>query len=254
MRRKVVAANWKMNTTYGEATVLAKAIARRVEDFEGIDTIIAPPFLWLLHLKEILSVAPSSLFFAAQNASWKQEGALTGEISPRMLKGSVDYIILGHSERRAQFNETDSLVADKIEACLEEKINPIVCVGETTQSKSGNIDPIIIKQVKSALKPFNRENIKRAMFAYEPRWAIGTGLNASGHHALKVIDAIREEIKQEFGIEASEETRILYGGSVDAQTVTEYTTFESIDGVLVGKASLQAREFIRIASEVQGES
>lgn len=263
MRRPLIIGNWKMNTTLADATVITTSVKNNVANLD-IDVVLCPPFVWLYPMAEILEKSPKNIFLGAQNMWFAEKGAMTGEISPLMLKGLVKYVILGHSERRSHFQEKDDLINDKIHAAFENGLTPIVCVGEhekitSEKSKKGRGRPPhlevksdIYRQLKSALEGISRENAEKLIVAYEPVWAIGTGNAASGAYASEVISKLREIFAKKYGQALSERVRILYGGSVDADNIKEFIYQPEIDGILTGGASLKAKEFIKICKEAAG--
>lgn len=261
MRRHLIIGNWKMNTTLADATVLATQIKNAAEDLD-VDIVLCPPFVWLVPLKEILEHAPSNLYLGAQNMWFAPKGAMTGEISPLMLKDLVKFVILGHSERRSHFDESNALINDKIQAALNHNLTPIVCVGELKkmpEEKRGRGRPSkvdvrsnVIHQLKSVLKGINQDEAEKIVVAYEPVWAIGTGNPATGAYASAVISKLRKVIGQKYNQSLAEQVRVLYGGSVDSSNISEFLYQPEIDGVLAGGASLKAKEFIQICREVSG--
>lgn len=264
MRRPIIIANWKMNTTLADATVLSTTVKNNIGELD-VDVVLCPPFTWLYPMLETLEHKPKNLNLGAQNMWFAEKGAMTGEISPVMLKELVKYVILGHSERRSHFGETDALINDKIHAALTNKMIPVVCVGEHTKMadveapKRGRGRPVstnqkadVTHQLQKALEGINRDNVEQIIVAYEPIWAIGTGNPATGAYAAGVIAKLREVVKQKYGEAVSERVRILYGGSVDSENIREFIYQPEIDGVLVGGASLKAKEFIKICREAGG--
>ncbi len=263
MRRPLIIGNWKMNTTLADATVLTTQIKNNISDLD-IDVVLCPPFVWLLPCAEILEKAPKNIYLGAQNMWFAEKGAMTGEVSPLMLKNLVKFVILGHSERRSHFNETSALVNDKVHAALRNGLAPIICVGEhkklpTESVKRGRGRPTkvelksdIISQLKGSIKGFSKEDAEKIIIAYEPIWAIGTGNPATGAYAATVIANLRDVVAKMYGEALSERIRILYGGSVDSENVREFIYQPDIDGVLAGGASLKAKEFIRICREAAG--
>lgn len=254
MKKKYIVGNWKMNTSIGEAIVLAKVISRRAEDFKNIKIVLAPPFVWLTALKEELSPRSNNLFLGAQNCAWKNKGAFTGEVSPTMLTNLVDYVILGHSERRRIFLESDAMIADKVRSALENDLTPIVCVGELESKRGEGVDKQIVNQMRHILDSVEKKELEKIIFAYEPLWAIGTGKAASPRYTATVIDHLRQEIESRFGPELAEDVSFLYGGSVTAENIKGYLDYDTINGALIGGASLIGREFIKICSFVSGEN
>jgi triosephosphate isomerase len=264
MRKPLIIGNWKMNTTLADASVLTTQIRNSVGGLD-IDVVLCPPFVWLVPVAEILEKSPRNLSLGAQNMWFAKSGAMTGEISPLMLKGLAKFVILGHSERRSHFKESDELINDKIHAAFEANLTPIVCVGELKKmhalhaKKRGRGRPAhldlksdITHQLRAALESVSRNNVEKMIVAYEPVWAIGTGNPATGAYAAEVISRLREVFAKKYGREVSERVRILYGGSVDSENVREFIFQPDIDGVLAGGASLKAKEFIKICREAAG--
>lgn len=260
MRKPLIIANWKMNTTLADATVLTTSIKNAITDLD-INVVLCPPFTWLYPMAEILERSPKNIELGAQNMWFTEKGAMTGEISPLMVKTLAKYVILGHSERRSHFHEDNSLVNDKVHSALEHKLIPIVCVGEnkkmgeekhagrpTQRSSESNIT----NQLKGSLKKISRNDIDDVIIAYEPVWAIGTGNAATGAYAAGIVADLRKVIADMFGKLTSERIRILYGGSVTEENVREFIYQPEIDGVLAGGASLRASEFIKICREAAG--
>ena len=262
MRRPLIIANWKMNTILADATVLATQVKNAAEDLDSVEIVLCPPFVWLVPLAEILEHSPRNLKLGAQNMWFVDKGAMTGEISPVMLKDLIDYVIIGHSERRAHFYEGDELINDKIHAAIRHDIIPIVCVGELKkmqEEKRGRGRPSqvdvksdIIHQLEHALRGVNHDNAEKLIVAYEPVWAIGTGNPATGAYAASVIGRLRQVFAKKYGQSVAERVRILYGGSVDSTNITEFIYQPEIDGALCGGASLKVKEFIEICREAAG--
>jgi len=244
MRIPIIAGNWKMNNTIKEGLKLVDEIKNSTLN-ENVEVVLCVPFVSLYEIKQALDKTQIKL--GAQNMHWEEKGAYTGEISPLMLKEiGVDYCIIGHSERRQYFNETDLTVNKKVKAALMYGIKPIVCVGETLEQRENNVEKEIVKsQVLEAFKDIERKYIENIVIAYEPIWAIGTGKTASSEDANNMIAFIREVIGQKYGDE-KEKVRILYGGSVKANNIKELMDKSEIDGALVGGASLNAKEFVDI--------
>jgi len=246
MRRPLIAGNWKMNTTVGEAVSLAEAIVSELKAEAAVDVVLCPPFISLYSVGEV--IRGSSVKLGAQNMYFKEKGAFTGEISPLMLKTLCRYVILGHSERRQIFGETDRMVNEKVKAALAAGIIPIFCVGETLEeNEAGRTGEILTRQVSEGLKDVPAE--KGIVIAYEPIWAIGTGRAAVGDQAGKTIGLIRDVAAGVMGQMAAEATRILYGGSVTADNIAEFVRESQIDGALVGGASLKAGDFASIVKQ-----
>ena len=261
MRKPLIIGNWKMNTTLADASVLATQIKNAAGNLDAVEIVLCPPFVWLAPLKEILEHKPRNLHLGAQNMWFADKGALTGEISPVMLKNLADFVILGHSERRSHFDESNALINDKIHAALHHGITPVICVGELKkmpeQKRRGRPTRVEVKsnvafQLQSALAGISAEKAEKIVVAYEPVWAIGTGNPATGSYAASVIFQLRQVLVKKYSQNLAERVRILYGGSVDSQNVSEFILQPEIDGVLAGGASLKAKEFIAICREAAG--
>lgn len=244
MRRKVIAGNWKMNVLPGEALEFVNNLAPIVKDTKN-EVIICVPFTDLFYT--LLAVQETNMHVGAQNMHWKESGAYTGEISPDMLKCiNVEYVIIGHSERRQYFNETDETVNLKVKSALEHGLKPIVCVGESLEQKeAGNTEEIITSQVAKALEGLTLDDLSNTIIAYEPIWAIGTGKTATAEDANNSIKAIRNKIKELFN---TDDVTILYGGSVKPENAKELFSMSDIDGGLVGGASIKAETFGKIVN------
>ena len=248
MRKKIVAGNWKMNTTVTEGVELAEAIvARKDEVPAGVSMIVAPPFTHLASVAEVLS--ESGIGLSAQNCADEAQGAYTGEVSAAMLKDAgCRYTILGHSERREYYGETSSKLVRKIALALENGLNVIFCVGEKlSEREDGRHFDIVSGQISSVLFGLEPEKMKHIVIAYEPVWAIGTGVTASSQQAQEIHAFIRETLAAHFGGKAAEATTILYGGSCKPSNARELFACPDIDGGLIGGASLKADDFIAIA-------
>lgn len=216
-----------------------------LDALEGVDIVICPPFTSIETFADMFD--GTTLFLGAQNMHWADQGAYTGEISPQMLKNRCDYVILGHSERRKYFDETDEDVRRKVEAALKHDLLPIICVGENLeQNQAGETLNVIRHQVSAALQDLASDRVASCVIAYEPIWAIGTGLPATGEGANLVIGEIRDIVRSTHGDMVADEIRIQYGGSVTAENVAEFMVQPEIDGALVGGASLNPNQFIRI--------
>lgn len=248
MRRPIIAGNWKMNKTVPEAVRLAKQIKLLVENdaSDRVEVVVCPPFTALHAVSEVLS--GSAVKLGAQNVHDQPKGAYTGEVSVPMLKDlGCDYVILGHSERRAYFGETDDVVNRRAKAALAQDLGVIICVGETLQEKrEGRTEEVVTAQVRGSLSGLAPNNIEQLVIAYEPVWAIGTGENATGSEANAVIALIRRTIGEVLGQETAEAVRIQYGGSVKPENIASFLTQSDIDGALVGGASLEAASFAEI--------
>jgi triosephosphate isomerase len=246
MRIPFIAGNWKMNTTVNEAEELVHDMLERLDRIEGVEKVLCPPFISLSTISELLK--GSSIKLGAQNMHSEIKGAYTGEISPLMLRKLCQFVILGHSERRWYFGETDKIVNKKIKAAIENGLNPILCVGERLEEKeAGRTEEIIDKQVNQGLN--NIKPTRNIVIAYEPVWAIGTGKAASGQQAAATINFIRNTVSKLWTKDIAQELRILYGGSVTRSNITQFIPQPEIDGALVGGASLRAEEFLSIVSQ-----
>ncbi|NPV84566.1 MAG: triose-phosphate isomerase [Anaerolineae bacterium] len=246
MRKPFVAGNWKMNKTAEEATALVKEMLPELQSVAAVERVLCPPFTSLMIVSALLT--GTGLGTGAQNMHWEAQGAFTGEVSPRMVKEFCQYVILGHSERRTYFAETDALINKKIKAALEVALTPIFCIGETLEeNQASRTAEVVIRQVKEGLAGLTQEQAKGIVIAYEPVWAIGTGLAASGTGANAVVkDYIRSTLEEMFGRQVADAVRVLYGGSVTAANASEFFEQPEIDGALVGGASLKPAEFVNI--------
>ena len=247
--RNIVAGNWKMNTDVASGVALASAIARGATGLSGVDIIVGPPFVSLAAVRD--AVAVSGVMIAAQNMHSDDNGAFTGEIAPPMLAGLCQYVIIGHSERRQFFGETDESTGRKAAAALEHGLRPIVCVGETLDEReSGQAAEVIRRQVVAALADLDPEvALGRLSIAYEPVWAIGTGRAATPEIADQVMGgSIRPTIAAALGAEVASQTPLLYGGSVNPGNAADFAGVDSINGALVGGASLDADSFLAVAA------
>ena len=245
-RLPFIAGNWKMNKTVGEALDLVRQLKASISRIEGVEVAVAPPFTALYAVCKELE--GSTIRLAAQNLYWEEKGAYTGEVSPPMLKevGCHD-VILGHSERRQFFGETDESVNRKIKAALSQGLGIIFCIGETLKEREeGKTFSVIERQVTRGLKHIGKEEMKRIVIAYEPVWAIGTGKTATPEQAEEVHRFIREELGKLFSREIAEGVRIQYGGSVTPENIKGLMGQENIDGALVGGASLKSDSFSKI--------
>ena len=247
MRRKVIAGNWKMNMLPNEAMACIEQLAQLVKDTEN-EVILCVPYTDLFY--SLLTAQGTNIKIGAQNMHFEEKGAFTGEVSGPMLKCiGVEYVIIGHSERRQYFAETDETVNKKIKAALANELKPIVCVGETLeQRESGKAEEIFTTQTRKAFEGLSAEDAKKVIIAYEPIWAIGTGKTATSEDANNSVKAIRNEIRNLYGDDVAEEIIIQYGGSVKSSNAKELFTTSDIDGGLVGGASLKADEFAKIVN------
>ncbi len=248
MRTPIIAGNWKMHKTIPEARQLVQDLKAGVSGASGVEIIVAPVFTALSAVADQLSGSPIKL--AAQNVFWEEQGAFTGEIGPAMLKDAgCSHVIIGHSERRQYFGETDETVNKRIRAALAAGLTPIVCIGETLEEReAGNTMAVIERQLKGGLAGFPAQEISQMVIAYEPVWAIGTGKTATPDQAQEVHAAVRKLVAEAADAPTAEGIRILYGGSVKPDNVDDLMAQPDIDGALVGGASLKADSFSRIAS------
>jgi triosephosphate isomerase (TIM) len=254
MRRPILAGNWKMNKTVAEAVEFVRTIRRGLNGVKDADRVLCPPFTALAAVKDLLLATDIGL--GAQNMHWEEKGAFTGEVSPGMLKELCQYVILGHSERRAYFGETDEGVNRKVKAALAHGLLPIVCVGETeNQYDAGQTRAVIGGQVRGCLAGLTAEQVAGLVIAYEPVWAIGTGKAATAAGAGAVIGlTIRGAVAELYGEAAAQAVRVQYGGSVTMANIAEFMAQPDIDGALVGGASLKPDfvDLVRIAAETKG--
>lgn len=248
MRKKIIAGNWKMNKTFMTSKELLSEMVNGLSNdvLEKTEVVVCPPFTSLALASELLKNIKIGI--GAQNIHQKDDGAYTGEISAPMLKSlNCEYVILGHSERRQYFGETNHLVNAKVKNALKNGIKPILCVGETLDERENNLHmKIVDEQVTLCLKDLTKEDMKNVIIAYEPVWAIGTGKTATPEQANEMHVLIREALENLFGKETAENTRILYGGSMNDKNSAELLAKPDIDGGLIGGASLKADSFIKI--------
>lgn len=252
MRKPIIAGNWKMNKTSFEAISLANELKRELLDISQVDIVICPPFHVLPEVHDV--ILETNIGLGAQNLYWEDSGAFTGEVSAPMIKDvGGSYVIIGHSERRQFFGETDEMVNKKIKAALEHGLTPIVCVGENLQEReAGRAFEVIETQCKGSLVNLNAEEMKKIVLAYEPVWAIGTGKTASPQQAQEVHGFIRDLLKKMYNDDVAATVRIQYGGSVKPDNIAELISQEDIDGALVGGASLKADSFAAIVKNSCG--
>ncbi|CRK81479.1 triose-phosphate isomerase [Neobacillus massiliamazoniensis] len=246
MRKPIIAGNWKMNKTLTEAKSFAEEVKSLVPAPDQVESVICAPALFLQSLVE--TVKGSNVKIGAQNMHFEESGAFTGEISPKALSDiGVQYVIIGHSERREMFNETDESVNKKALAAFNYNLTPIVCCGETLeQRENGETMSLIGSQIEKALAGLTNEQVKQTVIAYEPIWAIGTGKSSTAEDANEVCAHIRQVIAQQFSQEVADVVRIQYGGSVKPGNIKEYMAQPDIDGALVGGASLEAQSFLQL--------
>ena len=246
MRKPIIAGNWKMNKTIAEAVEFVNEVKDKVQN-DKVEAVICAPFLALKDLKE--ATKGTNIKIGAQNMHFEESGAFTGEVAPAMLKEiGVDYVVIGHSERREYFNETDEIVNKKVLKALEHGIDPILCCGETLEQRENNETKAVCKvQIEKALQNVSKEDISKVVIAYEPIWAIGTGKTATAEDANDVIAYIREVVAGLYG-ELANDVRIQYGGSVKPANVTEIMNQSDIDGALVGGASLLPNDYVELVN------
>ena len=246
MRVPLIAGNWKMNTTVGEAIKLVKEMLPRLDEIDGVEKVLCPPFVSLAALKELIK--GSSIKLGAQNLYFEEKGAYTGEISPLMLANLCEFVIIGHSERRQYFGESGELIGKKVLAALKVGLKPILCIGERLEeNEAGRTEEVVTEQLRSSLAEVKK--LDGLTIAYEPVWAIGTGKAATGGQANETISLIRHFISQLYNRSVAQSLRILYGGSVTADNTNEFIKQPGIDGALVGGASLDAEQFLSIVKQ-----
>lgn len=247
MRKGIITGNWKMNITVAEAISLVEKIKPLVKNAQ-CEVVVCPTFLCLDAVIKV--VKGTNIKVGAQNMHFEENGAFTGEIAPGMLKDiGIDYVIIGHSERRQYFNETDETVNKKLKAAYKHNISPILCVGETLSDREGNItEKVLDNQLKLDLEGLTKQQVEKLVIAYEPIWAIGTGKTATANQANETIAFIRKTVGVMFGSDVSEKLRIQYGGSVKPSTISEQMGKSDIDGGLIGGASLKAEDFAGIVN------
>jgi triosephosphate isomerase len=248
MRTPFIAGNWKMFKTVQEAVLFAKELRSLVKDLTDVKMVVAPPFTAVHAVAEALRT--TNVAVAAQNLYWEREGAYTGEVSAAMLKeAGAEYVIVGHSERRRLFGETDATVSRKTRAAIGAELTPIVCVGETLEQRERNetLD-VLDRQIKDGLDGLTAAQIADLVVAYEPVWAIGTGRNATAAQAGEAHLHIRTRLRQWFGADAAEQCHVIYGGSVKPDNIAELVREPDVDGALVGGASLEVKSFVDIVT------
>ncbi|MEW5758158.1 MAG: triose-phosphate isomerase [Candidatus Omnitrophota bacterium] len=252
MRKVIIAGNWKMNKTVKEAVELVNELNRSLYEIDNVEIVVCPPFTALETIADMLN--SSNIKLGAQNMHWEISGAYTGEISGQMLKElGVENVIIGHSERRQFFGESDETINKKIKAALKIGLTPIFCVGENLNQREKNLTLDIIRtQVEGGLKDLTKEDVQNLVIAYEPVWAIGTGKTATSAQAQEVHKFIRELLVKNFGDTTAQIIRIQYGGSVKPANIKELISQPDIDGALVGGASLDAKNFIEIVNNSKG--
>jgi triosephosphate isomerase len=247
MRKKIIAANWKMHMTQSESEAFITTFLREIEDLDTVEVVIVPPFTAIPKVSELLTET-QSIKVGAQNMYWERSGAFTGEISPAMLRELfVRYVVLGHSERRALFGETDAIVYRMVHAAYEEILRPILCIGETLEQRErGEIEKVLSSQLRGSLAHVAAKELLETVIAYEPVWAIGTGKTASAAQAQEAHAFIRKTLGEMSDEATADKIRIQYGGSVKPDNARELLSQPDIDGALVGGASLDPRSFAQI--------
>lgn len=247
MRKKIVAGNWKMNKTLQEGIELAKTVNRQVED-NGVIVVLCTPFI---HLTEVSkTITKDSLFLGAQNCASEASGAYTGEVSAQMIRSTgADYVIIGHSERRSYYHEDDALLNKKVKLALANELIPVFCCGEVLQERQSGIHfDVVRSQIEKGLFDLSPEDFGKIVIAYEPVWAIGTGVTASSDQAQEMHKAIREQVAEKYGTTVADNTSILYGGSCKPSNAAELFANPDVDGGLIGGAALNAADFMGIVT------
>ncbi len=245
MNKKIVIGNWKMHLTVPEGTVLIEKLKNELTKISKTEVVVVPGFLNIYPAS--IELKDSKIKLGAQNLFYEGVGEYTGEVSPSQLAHFVEYVIVGHSERRRHFGETDKVIARKVEAAISHGIIPVICVGETLHEyEDGMSKTVVMNQLEAAISHLTDEEIAGSVIAYEPVWAIGTGRVCSHLDAEKMTESIRNLIKALYGENASERVRIVYGGSIDSECVKEFAESKNIDGVLVGGDSLNSTDFAKV--------
>lgn len=251
MSKKLIVGNWKMYFTTGQSSLYLHKLETAASHYRDVEVVLCPNLLALQSLS--LQLNHRKFRLGAQNCYWQDEGAFTGEVSATQMRGLVSYVIVGHSERRHVFGETNKEIANKVQAVLRNGIKPILCVGETKQERrEGETAHIIHDQVVAGLRNVSSEEVENIVIAYEPVWAIGTGDFASVEDAVRAAKLIRKHVRALFGEKAADAARVLYGGSVDSSNAEGFLRAEGIDGLLVGGASLKAKVFSAIIDSAHG--
>ena len=255
MRTPIIAGNWKMHKTVDESVAFVKELAPKLEQYMGVERVVSPVFLAIPGVA--VALKDSQVKVSAQSTHWEDSGAFTSQVSPTMLKGLVDYVIIGHSECRAYFGETDETVNKKAKAILAHGLKPIIAIGESLeQNEAGETEAFVSGQVKAALDGISAEDMANVVIAYEPIWAIGTGKSASAELANNIIGGtVRNAVRSLYGDTVADAIRIQYGGSVKPNNMLDYMSQPDIDGALVGGASLKVDDFtelVKLAAEAKG--
>jgi triosephosphate isomerase len=251
--KKLIIGNWKMNLNTHEASLYLHKLAQMVAVHRDVEVVLAPTLLALQSLS--LQIDRRQFKLAVQNFYWRDHGAYTGEVSATQLRGIVDYALVGHSERRHVFNESDKDTRNKVQAAIRNHIHPVLCIGETASERAaGETHDILHDQLIGGLANVSSEELEDVIIAYEPVWAIGTGDNALPGDVVKAVTAIRSQIKHLYGDAAAKSIRVLYGGSVKADSAADYLAIDGVDGLLVGGASLEAHAFVEIIKKAHNDS
>lgn len=252
-RKKLIVGNWKMNLTVQGASLYLHTLSEMVQVRRSVEVVLAPTLLALQPLS--LQVNRRQFKLAVQNFYWRDNGAFTGEVSASQLQSIVDYAIIGHSERRYKFHETEKDIRNKVQAAVRNRIQPILCVGETVGERSlGETNDAIRDQLMSGLANLTNDDLEMLVVAYEPVWAIGTGDNAKPSDVADAVKVIRSQIKQLYGAKAAEAVRVLYGGSVTSSSAADYLRVKGVDGLLIGGASLDSHEFASIVAKAHSSN
>lgn len=249
MNKKLVIANWKMNLNMQESSIFLHKLSEKVQAHRGMEIILAPSTFTLQSLS--LQINHRQFKLAAQNFYWRDQGAFTGEVSISQLRGIVQYALVGHSERRNIFHETDKDIRAKVAAAIRNNIRPILCIGETSDERNHDETNLVLNdQLLGGLANVSSEDISKVIIAYEPVWAIGTGINANPDDIRKAVKTIRNQIKNLYGAKTAEEIQVVYGGSVQPEFAADYAKIRGVDGLLVGGASLSVEKFAQITQKV----
>lgn len=247
-RKKLIIGNWKMNLNVHESSIYLDKLEKNVQSHRDVDVVVAPTMLALQTMS--LQVDRRKFKLASQNFFWRDFGAYTGEVSATQLRGIVDYGIIGHSERRHVFHETSKDTRQKVQAALRNRMVPVLCIGETAEERArGETYDVIHDQLIAGLANVTSDEISRVVLAYEPVWAIGTGDNATTADVADAIKAVRSQIKHLYGLKASKDVYVLYGGSATSSSAPDYLKTAGVDGLLIGAASLKVHEFTKIIQQ-----
>lgn len=251
--KKLIIGNWKMNLNTHEASLYLHKLAQEIQVRRDVEVVLAPTLLALQSLS--LQIDRRQFKLAVQNLYWRDHGAYTGEVSATQLRGIVDYAIVGHSERRHVFHESDKDTRNKVQAAIRNHIEPVLCIGETAGERAaGETHDILHDQLVGGLANVTSDELESVIIAYEPVWAIGTGDNALPGDVIKAVAAIRSQIKHLYGSTAAKNIRVLYGGSVKAESAADYLAIDGVDGLLIGGASLDAHAFSEIVKKAHKDS